>query len=117
MFPVTTKLGGKTVSHFAYDVFIEKRATATPFQYSSWFGKPNLDGQPDLYFHHDLKTTLDAKVITNNPNAISCGLELTFEGKTYVIEAIEYNAGSHYLRVIAGSREHDSQSEATSNIR
>jgi len=100
---ITTSFEGKSIRHVALEVSIEQKVTATPFEYPSWVPGAKCDGTPDAYFYHDKKTAIDAKVFTENKEAFMCGLELSYDGRSYVIERFESHSKSPYVRVIASA--------------
>jgi len=98
---ITTHHDGKLVEHVAVEVVIKQEAATTPFEYPSWVRGAKCDGTIDGYFYHDCKTTIDAKVYVEHKDAIRCGMELTHDGKPYIIESVECDSKNPFIRVIA----------------
>lgn len=103
MEPITTKLDSETITHMAVEFFITEKTNTTPLYLPSWCTQAHEDGKPDGYLYEPVKTTIDAKVGTNRPDALRCGIELTFSGKTFYIEEVYTDSGSPFVRVIASA--------------
>lgn len=100
---ITTKLDSETVTHMAVEYSITEEQNTTPLYLPWWCTKAHEDGQPDGYLYEPGKTTIDAKIVTNRPDAIRCGIKLTFNRKPYIIETIEHDSSSPFIRVVAVS--------------
>lgn len=98
---ITTKLDSETVTHMAVEYSITEEQNTTPLYLPWWCTKAHEDGQPDGYLYEPGKTTIDAKIATNRPDAIRCGLELTCSGNTFYIGEVYTDCGSPFVRVIA----------------
>ena len=114
---ITTHRDGKAVKHVAVELTKTEQVSETPLYLPFHLTNTWKDGQPDGYAYDHFKTTIDAKVATHHPEAIRCGIELTYDGKRYGIETIEYDAGSPYIRVIAVSYDSDKKPEIVTRTR
>lgn len=100
---ITTKFDSETVIHMAVEFSIKQETNTTPLYLPWWYTKAHEDGQPDGYLYEPGETTIDAKVATNRPDAIRCGIELTFSGKVFYIKEVYTDPGSQFVRVIASA--------------
>jgi hypothetical protein len=100
-YPIFTFHRNGKVRHLAIECTTTTTCTQTPLYLPSWCTKAYEDGRPDGYLFENAKTTLDAKVVTDQPDAIGCGIKLNFDGKDYIIEQIETDSKSPCVRVVA----------------
>lgn len=101
--PISTYPGKKAVRHTAVETIVKKDYDETPLWLPLHSTRAYEDGKPDGYRIEHSKTTLAAVIKTKRPKAIRCGIKLTFAGKPYIIEQIDYDATSPFIRVVAVS--------------
>lgn len=101
--PISTYPGKKAVRHTAVGTTITKDYSETPLWLPLHSTRAWEDGKPDGYRIEHSKTTLAAMITTKRPKAIRCGIKLTFNRKPYIIEQIDYDATSPFIRVVAVS--------------
>lgn len=99
--PIFTFHGNEKVRHLAIEYTTTTTCTQTPLYLPSWCTEAHNDGRPDGYLCENVKTTLDAKVVTDQPDAIGYGIKLNFDGKDYIINQIETGSTSRCVRVVA----------------
>ena len=107
----------KAVKHVAVELSMTEEHSTTPLYLPFNLTNTWKDGQPDGYAYDHFKTTIHAKVYTDNINPIRCGILLTYRRKKYVIETIEYDASSPYVRVIAVNYGSDKKPEIVTRTR